>query len=103
MAGQWATPMTVQSDNLTGSSNAIIPSSNITWIPSGSITPIAGDCSNISLGIGGTLDATVEIITKNGPTTCDFIYLPDGMTVNIPAYAPVESDIATMTITNPTY
>lgn len=97
-----ATPMTVQSTDLTGSDVGLIDASNITWTPTAAIVETAGDCSDLSLGLGGTLDASRELITKAGTNVCDFTWTPaDEMTVNVPAYSPVESYQAVMTITDP--
>ena len=70
-------------------------------MPAGTITQTAGNCGGLSLGTGGTLDAPRTIIKKTGLQTCSFTYSPDGMAVNVPAYSPVTSYTAVMTITNP--
>lgn len=96
------TPMTVQSTDLTGSAVGLIDAVNITWTPTAAIVQTAGDCSDLSLGAGGTLDASRELILKAWSKVCDFTWTPaDEMTVNVPAYSPVESYQAVMTITDP--
>jgi len=100
-------PVTAQSTTLMGdNSSYAIPAINITWTPSELyFYERGGDCFDMEVGDGGTLDTAREIIIKNGNTLiCDFEYQPssnDGeMTVIIPAYAPVDSYKAVMTITD---
>lgn len=96
------TPLVAQSTDLTGASVGLIDASEITWTPTATITQTAGDCSDLSLGAGGTLDASIELITKSGTNVCDFTWTPaDEMTVNVPGYSPVETYQAVMTITDP--
>lgn len=97
-----ATPLVAQSTDLTGASVGLIDASNITWTPTAAITQTAGDCSDLSLGAGGTLSGSIELITKAGTNVCDFTRTPaDEMTVNVPGYSPVETYQAVMTITDP--
>ncbi|MFA7298353.1 MAG: hypothetical protein WC010_01785 [Candidatus Absconditabacterales bacterium] len=100
-AATWGSQMLAQSTALTGATTGIIAPMNITWTPSGSITQTAGNCNGLSLGAGGTLDVAETIISKVGLNTCSFTYAPDGMTVNVPAYSPVNAYTAVMTITDP--
>ena len=96
------TPMTAQSTDLTGSSIGLIDASNITRTPTASLIQIAGTCSDLSLWAGWTLNTAIELITKSWTNVCDFSWTPaDEMTINVPAYSPVETYQAVMTITDP--
>lgn len=102
------TQLIAQSTDLTGSTSAanIIPASKITWVPvQANFTQTAGDCSDMAVGSGGTLDTAKDIITNLGTFVCDFTYIPvdnaGEMTVNVPAYTPVDTYKAVMTITDP--
>ena len=53
------------------------------------------------MGAGGTLDTSRTIISKTGIKTCSFTYAPDGMSVIVPAYSPVNAYTAVMVITDP--
>lgn len=57
--------MTAQSTDLTGASVGLIDASNITRHPTATIIQVAGNCNSLSLGLGGTLDSSIELITKS--------------------------------------
>lgn len=98
-----STDLVAQSTDLTGVvATNIIPASTVTWTPTALITQTAGDCNDLSLGAGGTLNNSIDLITKSGTLVCDFTRTPaDEMTVNVPAYSAVDSYTAVMTITDP--
>ena len=97
----WSTQLTISTSDLSGDTNGKISASNINLVPTGSIIQTAGDCDGLSLGTGGTLNLIRTIIKKTGIKTCGFSYMPDGMSVTIPAWSPVNRYTATMTITPP--
>ena len=105
LASTWSTQMVAISGPLTGATTWVIAASNIIWNPAGSgttqIVTTNWQCSGLSLGVGGSLEASRTIISKVGIKTCSFTYAPDGMYVNIPAWSPVNLYTATMTITIP--
>ncbi len=99
----WATNLTAGSNNLVWTPTWTISSGAVSWVPAGTITQTNGDCSSHSLGGGWTLDGLPKIIiTKSSNRICSFTYVPDGFSVNVPAYTPVASYSGTLTMTDPT-
>ena len=97
----WSTQLLAISTNMVGATTWTIWSGNITWVPTGTITPTAWDCGGVTLGAGGVLSWNRTIIQKAGVKTCSFTYVPDGMSIVVPAYSPVNAYTATMTISLP--